>query len=120
LLWLWRSLRCHWRRLRRTAANRAGSGGISISPTRFELVIERGKAELATIQVKNVTQNEILAKAYLNDFEPDGVTGNPILLVDDTKEQSSSSLRDFIVGLEDVTIPAGETAIVKLTYSGTR
>ncbi|MDO8265853.1 MAG: hypothetical protein Q7T41_02840 [Candidatus Saccharibacteria bacterium] len=100
--------------LAQDSGEQAGSGGISISPTRFELVIERGKAELATIQVKNVTQNEILAKAYLNDFEPDGVTGNPILLVDDTKEQSSSSLRDFIVGLEDVTIPAGETAIVNL------
>ncbi len=91
-----------------------GSGGLSISPTRFEYTIERGKAELVTIQVKNVTQVDITAKAFLNDFEPDGVTGNPILIVDPNKEQSSSSLKEFIVGLEDVSIKSGATAEVKL------
>lgn len=92
----------------------SGTGGLSISPTRFEFVIERGKAELASIQVKNVTGTEVLARAFLNDFEPDGTTGNPILIVDENQERSSSSLRDFIVGLEDVRIPAGETAVVDL------
>lgn len=100
--------------LAQTGGQESGAGGLSISPTRFEFVIERGEVELASIQVQNVTNNPIVAKAFLNDFEPDGVTGNPILLVDENQERSSSSLREFIVGLEDVTIAGGETAIVDL------
>ncbi len=93
--------------------NPQGGSGLSITPTRFEYVIERGKADVATIEVKNVTNREILAKAFLNDFEQEGNTGNPKLIIDST-EQSSSSIKDFVLGLEDVTIPAGETAVVKL------
>jgi hypothetical protein len=88
-----------------------GGSGLSISPTRFELVIEPGKAELAAIQVKNVTDDVVVARAYLNDFEPDGNTGNPKLIIDENIE-SSTSLREFIVGLTDVTIAPGETVPV--------
>jgi hypothetical protein len=91
-----------------------GSGnGLSISPTRNELVIERGESATVNIQVKNVSNVDIQAKAYLNDFEPDGTTGNPKIIIDE-EEVSSSSLREFIIGLEDVFITAGETANVAI------
>ncbi len=90
-----------------------GGSGLSISPTRFEYTIERGEAELASIQVKNITQKDVLAKAYINDFEPDGNTGNPKLIID-SEEQSSSSIKDFVVGLQDFDIKAGETEVVDL------
>ena len=90
-----------------------GGSGLSISPTRFELTIERGSAETAAIQVKNITDDDIIAKAYLNDFEPDGNTGNPKLIID-SNEQSANSLREFVVGLQDIEIKAGETAVVNV------
>lgn len=95
-------------------AGTQGGNGISITPTRFEFVIERGKAELASIQIKNVTTEPILAKAFVNDFEADGNTGNPKLILDENQEQSSGSIKDFVIGLEDVVVPGGETKVVDL------
>ena len=89
----------------------SGGSGLSISPTKFEFVIERGKAELASIQVKNVTEKPIIARVFLNDFEQDGLTGNPKLIIDPDQEQSARSIREFVVGLEDAPIAAGETAV---------
>lgn len=95
------------------AGDGQGGNGLSITPTRFEFVIERGKAETANIQIKNVTDKPILARAFLNDFEPEGNTGNPRLIID-SQEQSSSSIRDFVVGLQDVNVGPGETVPVDL------
>lgn len=85
------------------------SGGISISPTRFEFVIEPGENEVATILVENIIDEPILAKAFLNDFEPDGITGSPKLYIDDNAERSANSLRDFVVDVEDTLIEGNET-----------
>lgn len=93
--------------------NGQGGNGLSITPTRFEFVIERGKAETANIQIKNVTDKPILARAFLNDFEPEGNTGNPRLIID-SQEQSSSSIREFVIGLQDVNVGPGETVPVDL------
>ncbi|HMT19263.1 MAG TPA: hypothetical protein PKD20_02180 [Candidatus Saccharibacteria bacterium] len=97
-----------------TQAQTQGSNGLSITPTRFEFTIERGKSDLASIQIKNVTDQPILAKAFINDFEADGNTGNPKLIIDDSRERSSSSIKDFVLGLEDVEVPGGETKVVNL------
>ncbi len=94
------------------SSSNTGGSGLSITPTKFEYVIERGKAELASIQVKNVAERPILARIYLNDFEQDGTTGNPKLITDPAQERSASSRRGYILGLEDITIEAGETAVV--------
>lgn len=96
-----------------SAQTNQGGNGLSITPTRFEFVIERGGNELVDIQIKNVTDKDILAKAFLNDFEPDGNTGNPKLIIDST-EQSSSSIKDFVVGLDDVLVKVGETVQVNV------
>jgi len=90
-----------------------GSSGLSISPTRFEFVIERGEADLAEVALKNVSDDDIVARVFLNDFEPDGQSGNPKLLIGE-EQQSANSLREFVVGVSDVTIAAGETVSVQI------
>jgi hypothetical protein len=90
-----------------SAQEEGGGNGLSISPTKNELVIDRGKSETVNIQVKNVSNTDILAKAYVNDFEADGNTGNPKLIVDDSI-QSANSIKEFVSGVEDVLVPAGE------------
>ncbi len=42
--------------------------------------------------VENVTSNPMVARAFINDFEPDGTTGSPKLIVGD-QEQSSNSIK---------------------------
>jgi hypothetical protein len=90
-----------------------GSSGLSISPTRFEFTIERGEADVAEIALKNVSDDNVTARVFLNDFEPDGTTGNPKLLIDD-QQQSANSLREFVVGITDVDVAAGETVPVQI------
>ena len=93
-----------------------GSGnGLSISPTKAEFSIEKGKAETVSIQVKNLTKGKVIAKAFVNDFEADSDTGNPKLIIDRSSEVSSSSLATFILGLEDVALGPEETKEVLLT-----
>ncbi len=94
------------------SGSNSGGSGLSITPTKFEFVIERGKAELASMQVKNVTDRPILVRAFLNDFEQDGISGNPKLITDASQERSANSLREFIEGLEDITVEPGEVAVV--------
>jgi hypothetical protein len=89
--------------------------GLSITPTKAEFNIEKGKAESVSIQVKNLTKGKVIAKAFINDFEADADTGNPKLIIDRSSEVSSSSLASFILGLEDVKLGPEETKEVQLT-----
>jgi hypothetical protein len=82
--------------------------GLSISPTRTDLVINQGASGDLNISVKNVTGGKIIAKVFVNDFESDGVSGEPQLITD-SSVKSSSSIKDFISGIEDITMDVGET-----------
>ncbi len=87
-------------------AQTSGSG-LSISPTRTELNIKPGEAGTVTITLKNVTKGAVTAKALVNDFEADGDTGEPKLITDE-KVQSAASIRNFLLGLDDIPLAAGE------------
>lgn len=89
--------------------------GLSITPTKAEFSIEKGKAEVVSIQVKNLTKGKVIAKAFINDFEADEDTGNPKLIIDRSSEVSSSSLASFILGLEDIKLGPEETKEIQLT-----
>ncbi len=82
--------------------------GLSISPTRTDLIIEAGTTADLNISIKNVTGGDIVAKAYINDFEPDGVTGEPRLITD-SSVKSAYSIKDFIIGLDDVPLGIDES-----------
>ena len=93
-----------------TAATRAqqnAGSGLSISPTRTELSIKPGQAGTVSITLKNVTKGTLTAKALVNDFEPDNETGEPRLITDDTK-RSAASIKDFLIGFEDVELTADQ------------
>jgi hypothetical protein len=69
--------------------------GLRVSPTRSELSIVPGDSKQITQTVKNVTTNPVTVQPALNDFESDGVTGEPKLIGDQSKV-SAYSLREFI------------------------
>jgi hypothetical protein len=93
----------------------SGGNALRISPLRPELTIERGKAETVEIEITNLSNVDIIAKVFLNDFEADGNTGNPKLIVDQNTPRNANSLADYIIGLEDQELKAGETKGVQVT-----
>ncbi|MDQ2973341.1 MAG: hypothetical protein M3Q79_02580 [bacterium] len=87
--------------------------GLSISPTRTDLVVNPGTSADLTISLKNVTGGNVTAKAFINDFESDGVTGEPKLIVDETQEVVGS-IKKFTQGLSDIPLATGESKDIVL------
>jgi len=98
-------------------AQQEGTGnGLQISPTRTELLqVNPGEVKTFTISVKNVTQAPVIAKATLNDFESDGTSGEPKIIVENNRERPPSSLEPFIQGLRDIELQPGEAEEVELS-----
>lgn len=90
--------------------------GLSISPTRTDLVVGAGTTADLTISLKNVTGGNVTAKAFINDFESDGITGEPKLIVDESQEVVGS-IKKFLQGLEDIPLATGESKDIKLTVN---
>ncbi|PJE65405.1 hypothetical protein COU91_01815 [Candidatus Saccharibacteria bacterium CG10_big_fil_rev_8_21_14_0_10_47_8] len=89
-------------------AQQAPSGsGISISPTTSDFTIARGQAQKLDITLKNITVGNITAQAYINDFTSDNSTGSPRIITDPNKKLLTS-IRDFVIGLDDVPLKKGE------------
>ncbi len=90
-----------------TYAQQSNGSGLSISPTRTELSIKPGQAGTVSITIKNVTKGTVTAKALVNDFEADNTTGEPKLITDDSK-RSAASIRDFLIGFDDIELTPGQ------------
>jgi hypothetical protein len=95
-------------------AQEVTGNGLLISPTRTELTANPGETKDFSISVKNVTKADLTAKAYLNDFESDGTTGNPKIITDTTK-RTPYTLDGMIKGLTDLDLKAGESKTVNLS-----
>lgn len=81
-------------------AESTSGSGLRVSPTRNDISVKPGETKEITQTVKNVTQGIVTVEPSLNDFESDGVTGQP-QLIGDPDEISVHSLRQFI------TLPEG-------------
>jgi hypothetical protein len=84
---------------------RPGSG-LSISPLHNQLTLDPGQSTTIKLNIKNITQNQVLAKAYINDFTADNDTGNPVIVTDPNK-QLPTSVKKF-VKVSDVPLVVGE------------
>jgi hypothetical protein len=84
---------------------RPGSG-LSISPLHNQLTLDPGQSTTIKLNIKNITQNQVLAKAYINDFTADNDTGNPVIVTDPNK-QLPTSVKKF-VKVSDVPLAVGE------------
>jgi hypothetical protein len=82
--------------------------GLSISPTRTELRIDAGGTDVVKINLRNVTNGNIIAKAFINDFESDNETGEPRIIIEENS-QNPTSIKPFLKGVTDVELAAGES-----------
>ena len=96
-----------------SAAAQQGNG-LQIQPPRTELTIERGSADAFEVTLKNISDQPVIARSAVNDFESDGVTGDPRIIVD-SNIVSDSSLRDFLVDLEDVPLEGNESKTFRVS-----
>jgi hypothetical protein len=98
----------------RAQQDSGGGSGLSISPTRTELRIEKGKSDQVKVNLRNVTKGAIVAKPFVADFESDNETGEPKLITDQNNH-NSASIYKFVIGLADVPLAPGESK--DLTYT---
>ncbi len=85
-----------------------GGSGLSISPTRYELTINPGKADSIEVTLKNISGVDILARAVVNDFESNNETGEPKIITD-ISNKSPNSIRDFLFDVTDIALKKDET-----------
>ena len=90
-----------------------GGNGLQISPTRTELTGNPTEVKEFSISVKNVTSGTVFAKATINDFESDGVSGTPKIITDDKK--TPYSISTMIKGLQDFELKPGESKTVNFS-----
>jgi hypothetical protein len=87
-------------------SNTQPGSGLSISPLHNQLTLDPGASTDLKINIKNITQNTVLAKAYVNDFTADNRSGNPVI-VTDTSKLLPTSIKNF-VNPRDVPLAIGE------------
>ena len=95
------------------APNAGSASGLSISPLRQELTLKPGQADKIDVTLKNITGGSITAKVSVRDFESDNVTGNPKVITD-PNFKSPASIRNFLIGLDDVPLAVGEQKTVSI------
>ena len=97
----------------------SGSGnGLKISPVRTDLTINPGSSQTVTVSVQNVTSSTATFQAIVNDFVAgSGENGQPNLILNPNQYAPSHSLKRYIAPIPNVTIPAGQTAEVKVTVN---
>lgn len=94
-----------------------GGSGLQLSPTRTEISAQPGETKTFKITLKNVTQGEVNAQAFLNDFESDNVSGTPQIIVDETKDKTPYSLSSMLTGVQSVNLKAGESKEIENTIN---
>ncbi|GAC1483655.1 MAG: hypothetical protein NVS1B7_8090 [Candidatus Saccharimonadales bacterium] len=88
-----------------------GGSGLSISPTRYERTISPGSTDtINDLTLSNVSGADVVAKSQINDFEPDGVTGEPKIITDPNKA-SGRSIKPFLTDVKDVPLKKDERKI---------
>lgn len=98
-----------------TAASYAqqGGSGLQVSPTRTEMSVLPGEQKDFKISVKNVIQGPVTVKVLVNDFQSDGVSGEPQIIVNEDKDLPNS-MKGFVKSVDDFSLSAGEAKEVTL------
>lgn len=94
-------------------ATQEGGSGLSISPTRTELSLIPGSKDEVVVTIRNITSGPIMAKIFVNDFEPDNETGEPKIIVD-PEVKSASSISSFLSVPEDIELQPDEAKDISI------
>lgn len=87
---------------------------LKVSPIRTDIQIAAGQSGAVKIVVTNLTTKSIQVRPYENDFISGDENGTPSIILDQNEYAPTHSLKRFMVPLEDITIPAGESKVVEV------
>lgn len=99
--------------------NRSGGNALRISPVRTDLTIEPGKSKTVDVVVQNMSGSSAVLHPVINDFtvRPDNETGQPDIILDESKTAPRHSLKRYVGPLSDFTLKANEQKTIKVTVS---
>ncbi len=105
-------------RIANAQTGNAEGNGFRVSPTRTDLVVEKGQSRTFTVSLENITSSPITARAIINDFlaNPNEQGGASIVL-DETAAPLKSSLRSYMQMPSDVLLDSKERKEFKFTIS---
>lgn len=90
---------------------------LKISPVRSDIEIPAGTSKTVQITATNLTNNPITVSPIENDFVAGDERGTPALILDADKFAPTHSLKRFMAPLENVTIPAGKSQVIKVVIT---
>jgi len=91
-----------------------GGSGLLITPTRTEISAQPGDKKDFSITIRNVTQGDVTARGFLNDFESDNESGSPQIIVEEG-ERTPNSIFNMLSGLKDVELKKDESKELKFS-----
>lgn len=87
--------------------------GLQVSPTRTDLTGQPGERKTFKVVIRNITQTDLVAQAFLNDFQSDNSSGTPQIIVD-SEQRTPYTLARMLSGIQDFEMKAGETKEISL------
>lgn len=97
------------------AAAQQGNG-LRVVPPRQELRIERGASDTFDVTLTNISDQPVVVKHFVNDFESDGLSGEPKIITDETV-RTSRTIADFLEGIDDVPLAGNEEKTITVSVS---
>lgn len=96
-----------------SAQRQAPGSGLTLSPTRGEFIIVKGKTDTITISLKNKSGAPVIAKVEVNDFVANNRTGEPEIQLN-SKNSPAASIKKFLPNIDDVALDTNETKKVSI------
>jgi len=97
------------------AANGSGQG-LEIAPPLINLSADPGQTVTAQIQIRDVTNTDLIVTGAINDFVAAGEDGTPKLILEET-EKSPYSIKDWISPLPELTLKSRQILPITITIN---
>lgn len=97
------------------AANNTTGQALEIAPPVLNLKADPGETIKTVISLRDVSTSALVVRNQINDFIAAGEDGTPKLLLDDSKEQSPYSLKEWVQPLPELTLKPKEVNKLPVT-----
>lgn len=99
------------------AATNNNTNTLKISPTRTDISIPPGTTAKVSTFLTNLTGSPIVVHPIENDFVAGDEKGTPAIILDENSYAPTHSLKRFMLPLQNLLIPAGQTQEVDVTVT---
>lgn len=90
---------------------------LRITPVRNDIQVKAGTKKVVKTTITNLTNAPVTVRPITNDFIAGDERGTPALILDSDKFAPTHSLKKFMGPLDDVTIPANDSAVVEVVIT---